>query len=56
MNLNLSSEDLATLMTSLEYSLRAVRDAPDTPYEVRRQNVQKLDKVIEKLRSLPDSE
>jgi hypothetical protein len=51
MNVELSPEDLDTLITSLEYSQRAVRDARDTPPDVRQQNLERLDAVAEKLRS-----
>jgi len=51
MKVELSPEDLDTLITSLEYSKRAVRDARDTPYDVRRQNLERLDAVAQTLRS-----
>lgn len=51
MNIELSLEKIDTLITSLEYSQRAVRDARDTPPDLRRQNHERLDLVAEKLRS-----
>ena len=50
MNVDLSPEELDTLLTSLSYSQQAIRDAPNTPYDLRRQNLERLDRVAEKLR------
>jgi hypothetical protein len=50
MHVELAYEDLDTLIESLEYSKRAVRDAVDTPSDVRRQNLARLESVTAKLR------
>jgi hypothetical protein len=51
MTVDLSLEELDTLIASLEYSQRAVRDARDTPPDVQLQNRERLDVVAAKLRS-----
>ena len=50
MNIEIDGEDLATLLESLKYSKQRVQDAQGTPYEVRRQNLERLDSVAAKLR------
>ncbi len=50
MQLTLDDEEVETLLTSLEYSKQRVRDAQGTPYEVRKDNLTRLDAVAEKLR------
>jgi hypothetical protein len=52
MNVELTSEDIETLLTSLDYSKDRVRNSPDTPAEVRRGNLARLDAVTEKLRTV----
>jgi hypothetical protein len=47
----LTSEDIETLLTSLEYSKDRVRNSQNTPAEVRRENLDRLDAVAEKLRA-----
>jgi hypothetical protein len=42
--------EIDTLIESLEYSKRNVRDAPSTPYAVRQENLARLDAVQVKLR------
>lgn len=50
MNVDLTPEDIQTLLKSIEYSKRNVRDEPDTPYAVRQENLTRLDNVATKLR------
>lgn len=50
MNVALTEEEIQTLLTSLEYSKQRVRDAPDTPYNVRQEQLSRLDAVSAKLR------
>jgi hypothetical protein len=47
--------DLAVLLESLAYSIRAVRDAPDTPPAVRKENLDRLEELVTKLRSARES-
>jgi hypothetical protein len=51
MQIDLTPSDLEVLLESLEYSERNVRDALGTPYAVRRENLQRLADVAEKLRT-----
>lgn len=50
MNIEIDADDLPILLESLEYSKQRVRDAQGTPYDVRRQNLERLDSVATKLR------
>jgi hypothetical protein len=50
MNIELTFEELDTLIESLTYSQRAIRDARDTPYDVRKQKLASVDSVATKLR------
>ena len=50
MDKELSPEEVDAILSSLESSLAAMREAPGTPYEVRRQNLKRVDIVIAKLR------
>jgi hypothetical protein len=50
MTIELSGQEIATLIESLEYSKRNVRDAPNTLYTVRQENLARLDDVQAKLR------
>jgi hypothetical protein len=50
MNIVLTDEEIRTLLASLEYSKQRVRDASDTPYEVRQDLLSRLDAVSAKLR------
>jgi hypothetical protein len=52
MTVDLTIEEIETLLTSLDYSKQHVRDAPETPYEVRRENLSRLDAVATKLREV----
>jgi len=50
--MELSPEDIATLLESLKHSIQRVRDADGTPREVRQENLQRLEAVQEKLRRM----
>ena len=54
MSAELDAQDIEVLLESLEYSKQRVRDAAGTPYDVRQQNLARLDGVAEKLRRLRD--
>lgn len=56
MIVDLTADELQTLLTSLDYSKQRVRDAPDTPYGVRQENLARLDAAAEKLRTARKSE
>lgn len=49
MNDNLSVEDIAVILASLEYSKQRIRDAVGTPLMVRNEKLAALDKISEKL-------
>jgi hypothetical protein len=51
MNIELDGQELATLLESLKYSTQRVQDAQGTPYMVRRENLDRLDAVLEKVRA-----
>lgn len=51
MQIELSDDEIHTILTSLQYSLRAISDAPGTPAEVRKENVGRVEAVREKLRT-----
>jgi hypothetical protein len=55
MNIELDSEDLETLLTSLDYSKQRVADAQGTPHEVRRENLARIDAVMTKLRPMSNN-
>jgi hypothetical protein len=48
--LTLKTGELETLLTSLEYSKQRVRDAQETPNQVRQEKLARLDSVAAKLR------
>ncbi|HEV3385230.1 MAG TPA: hypothetical protein VG097_10450 [Gemmata sp.] len=50
MTFELSVAEIETLIESLEYSKRNVRDAQGTPYTVRQENLARLEYVQAKLR------
>jgi len=52
--MELTGADIQVLLESLRYSIQRVRDAPGTPYAVRRENLERLEAVQEKLRKLRD--
>lgn len=51
MTVELTANEVETLLTSLKYSQRAIADAQGTPYDVRRQNLERVEAVAEKLRN-----
>ena len=51
MVVDLTPEEVETLLTSLEYSKDCIRSAADTPYAVRQENLARLDAAAQKLRS-----
>jgi hypothetical protein len=50
MNVELTEDEVQTLLASIEYSKERVRDAPDTAYKVRQEELSRLDVVSAKLR------
>ena len=50
MQIELTGGDIEVLLESLEYSKMHIRDAVGTPYEVRQENLSRLDDVAQKLR------
>jgi len=50
MKVELTLEEIETLLTSLDYSKQRVRDAQGTPLPVRQENLDRLDGVAAKLR------
>jgi len=50
MEITLTQQEMDRLLESLEYSLRAVREAQGTPYAVRQENLAFLDHLKAKLR------
>jgi uncharacterized membrane protein len=57
MKVELESSDIATILESLSYSLQRVRDAQDTPYEVRRMQLDKIEGAQLRLRNAkPDND
>ena len=49
---DLDKDDIRVILESLEHSKQRVRDAAGTPYDVRRQNLARLEAVAEKLRQI----
>lgn len=49
MEVDLDPQDVETLLTSLEYSKRNMRDAADVPDDVRRENIARVETVMKKL-------
>ncbi len=56
MDTNLDGNDIAVLLESLKYSKQRIAEAQGTPYEVRRENLDRLDRVAQKLRTIRDQE
>jgi hypothetical protein len=50
MHIDLNRQDIETLLESLNYSKQRVSDAQDTPYEVRRENLARIEAVTNKIR------
>ena len=49
--ISLSPEEIEVLLTSLNYSKQRIRDGKDTPIEIKRENLSKIESVAIKLRS-----
>lgn len=47
---DLSSSEVATILESLKYSRQRIQDAEGTPHPVRKENLARIDGVLEKLR------
>jgi hypothetical protein len=52
--MELTGEDIAVLLESLNYSIQRVSEARGTPYSVRQQNLKRLTDVQDKLRKMRD--
>jgi hypothetical protein len=50
MQIDLTGEEVQTVLESLRYSKQRIADAEGTPYEVRRKNLERIEQVISKLR------
>jgi hypothetical protein len=50
MQLDLTGEEVQTILESLRYSKQRVADAEGTPYEVRKENLARIEQAINKLR------
>jgi hypothetical protein len=50
MTVDLDETDVDVLLESLKYSKQRVQDAQGTPYGVRKDNLERLEAVTEKLR------
>lgn len=50
MTIELSKLEIETLLESLNYSKRAIEDAQGTPDEVRKENLERIESAIQKLR------
>ncbi|MEO5715488.1 MAG: hypothetical protein ABIT37_18565 [Luteolibacter sp.] len=50
MNIDLTAQDIETLINSLEYSKRRVSDAQGTPNEVRQETLAQIETVTAKIR------
>lgn len=49
MNVDLTERDLEVLAESLKYARQKVADAQGTPYDVRQENLRRIDVVREKI-------
>ncbi len=56
MDIDLDRHDVAVLLESLKYSKQRIAEAQGTPYEVRREKLDRLDHVAQKLRAIGDQE
>ena len=56
MKIELTAEEVEVLITSLKYSLRQVADAEGTPYEVRQENLARIESVKQKLSAARNDE
>lgn len=50
MEKNFSTKEISLLLTSLEYSKKQIRDAQETPFKIRTDELNAIDKISEKLR------
>lgn len=50
MTVDLTPEEIETVLTSLDYATQRIRDAAGTPPEVQMENLFRLDSVATKLR------
>jgi hypothetical protein len=50
MDIDLNGDEIQTLLESLRYSKQRIADAEGTPYEVRQENIRRIDQVAMKLR------
>lgn len=50
MQIDLSEQDVETLMESLDYATQRVADAEGTPYKVRQENLSRIDALRSKIR------
>ena len=55
MKIEITYDEIETLLTSLDYSKERVRDAQGTPYTIRRENLARLDSIAAKLREAKSS-
>lgn len=51
----LTRDDIEQLLTSLAYSMRAMREAAETPYEIRQESLSRLEALAAKLRRMRDT-
>ena len=49
MVIELTKQDIEVIVTSLRYSKRNIAEARETPNEVRKENLEKIDAVLSKL-------
>lgn len=56
MIVDLTADEVEAVLQSLDYSKDRVRSAPDTPHEIRRETLARLDAAAEKLRNASKSE
>ena len=54
MKIDLSGEDIETILTSFMYSKQRIDDSEHSPYEIRKENHRKIDVATEKLRKARD--
>jgi hypothetical protein len=50
MKIEITYDEIRTLLTSLDFSKQRVRDAQGTPYPIRQENLARLDGIAAKLR------
>jgi hypothetical protein len=53
MQIDLTGEEVQTILESLRYSKQRIADAEGTPYEVRRENLARIEQATNKLRNAP---